>query len=80
MTELKPCPFCGNELISIGWARFNRGYAYGDLKSTYYMVTCKCGASMFIRMKNCDDDEDDLPTEKEAVKIAMERWNRRVIE
>ena len=76
--ELKPCPFCGNELISVG-RTFDRT-VIGDkvILSCYYTIVCKCGASMFIRMKN-KDDEDDLPTEKEAARIATERWNRRVL-
>ena len=76
--ELKPCPFCGNERISMGWARSNRGYADGDLKSTYYMVTCGCGATMLVRMKNRDDDDDDLPTAKEAARIVTDNWNKRI--
>ena len=76
--ELKPCPFCGNEYVSMGWARCNRGYADGGLKSTYYMITCGCGATMLVRMKNRDDDDDDLPTATEASRIATERWNKRV--
>ena len=78
--ELKPCPFCGNERISMGWARSNRGYVDGDLKSTYYMVTCGCGAAVIVRMKECDNVDNDLPTAKEAARIAMEKWNRRVAE
>ena len=78
--ELKPCPFCGNELLSVGWTYSDRT-VIGDkvILSRYYTIVCKCGASMFIRMKNRDDDED-LPTIKEAVRIAMERWNERVKE
>lgn len=77
--ELKPCPFCGNEYVSMGWARSSRGYAgEGLIKSTYYMVGCGCGATMLVRMKNRDDDDDDLPTAKEAARIATERWNKRV--
>ena len=84
MTEkLKPCPFCGNELLSVGWTYSDRT-VIGDkvILSCYYTIVCKCGASMFIRMKNRDnsDDDEDLPTIKEAVRIAMERWNERVKE
>ena len=79
--ELKPCPFCGNERISMGWGRCNRGYVdVGLIKSTYYMVTCGCGATMLVRMKNRDDDDDDLPTATEAAKIVTDNWNKRVIE
>ena len=82
MTNLKPCPFCGNELISVGWT-FSDRTVIGDkvILSCYYTIVCECGASMFIRMKNRDDsnDDKDLPTIKEAAKIAMERWNRRVL-
>lgn len=76
--ELKPCPYCGNELISMGWTYSNRGYVDGDLiTSAYYMITCGCGATMLVRMKNRDDDDDDLPTATEASRIATERWNKR---
>ena len=77
--ELKPCPFCGNELISMGWARSSSGYVGSSITSTYYMVGCGCGATMLVRMKNRDDDDDDLPTEKEAAKIATDNWNKRMI-
>ena len=77
--ELKPCPFCGNEYVSMGWARSNRTFVEGDVMiSTYYMVTCGCGATMLVRMKNRDDDDDDLPTATEAARIVTERWNERV--
>ena len=76
--ELKPCPFCGNELISMGWGCSNRSFVDGNvMMSTYYMVTCGCGATMLVRMKNRDDDDDDLPTATEAARIATERWNER---
>ena len=79
MTELKPCPFCGNKLISIGWARSNRACLGVDIMiATYYMVGCRCGATMLVRMKNRDDDDDDLPTATEASRIATERWNKRI--
>ena len=80
MTKFNPCPFCGGDLISVGWTYSDRT-VIGDkvILSRYYTIVCKCGASMFIRMKNRDDDED-LPTIKEAARIAMEKWNRRVAE
>ena len=84
MTELEPCPFCGSDLISVGWTYSDRT-VIGDevILSCYYTIVCKCGASMFIRMKNrddSDDDDDDLPTAEEAARIAMERWNRRAMQ
>ena len=83
MTKFNPCPFCGSDLISVGWTYSDRT-VIGDkvILSCYYTIVCECGASMFIRMKNRDDsDEDeDLPTIKEAARIAMERWNRRVMQ
>ena len=83
MTKLNPCPFCGSDLISMGWTYSDR-VVIGDkvILSCYYTIVCECGASMFIRMRNRDDgdDDEDLPTIKEAARIAMERWNRRVIE
>ena len=80
--ELKPCPFCGSELISVGWTYDRTVIGDKVILSCYYTVVCECGASMFIRMKNRDDsDEDeDLPTIKEAARIATERWNKRAME
>ena len=76
--ELKPCPFCGNEYVSMGWARPRRVYADEDIAPVvYWMVTCGCGATMLVRMKNRDDDDDDLPTATEAARIATGRWNER---
>ena len=83
MTKFKRCPFCGSELISVGWTYADRT-VIGDkvILSCYYTIVCECGASMFIRMKNRDDgdEDDDLPTIKEAARIAIEKWNRRVME
>ena len=84
MTNFKPCPFCGSDLISVGWTYSDRT-VIGDkvILSCYYTIVCKkCGASMFIRMKNRDDsdDDEDLPTIKEAARIAIERWNRRAMQ
>ena len=81
--ELKPCPFCGNELMSVGWTSDRTVIGDKVILSCYYTIVCKCGASMFIRMKkrdSGDDDNDDLPTANEAAKIAMERWNRRAMQ
>ena len=81
MTKVKPCPFCGNMHVSIGWERSTVANVGGEvLRATFYKIGCRCGASMSVRMKVCDYDDDDLPTAYEAAKIAMERWNRRVIE
>ena len=33
-----------------------------------------------VRMKECDNVDNNLPTAKEAARIAMEKWNRRVAE
>ena len=79
--ELKPCPFCGNEYVSMGWARSRSAYVGEDTTTAvYWTIGCRCGATMLVRMKNRDDDDDDLPTEKEASRIATERWNKRVRE
>ena len=76
--ELKPCPFCGNEYVSMGWVRSNRACLGVDIMiATYYMVGCRCGATMLVRMKNRDDDDDDLPTAKEAARIVTDNWNKR---
>ena len=80
MTKLNPCPFCGNDLIHVGRTYSDRT-VIGDkvILSCYYTIVSKCGASMIIRMKNRDDSEEDLPTIKEAARIAIEKWNRRVV-
>lgn len=79
--ELKPCPFCGNELISVGWTYSHRTYVGGDITTgVYWTIRCRCGATMLVRMRSHDDYETDFPTATEASRIATERWNKRAME
>lgn len=80
MTNLKPCPFCGHEDMSVSWRRcVVKVVRDENVMGTDYMIRCRCGGAMLVRMKNRDDDDDDLPTATEAARIATERWNRRVM-
>ena len=72
--ELKPCPFCGREDMSVSWRRVVRDE---NILGTDYMIRCRCGASVIVRMNECDNVENDLPTATEAARIATERWNKR---
>ena len=78
--KLKPCPFCGRRDMSV--ERRRSIITLEDdhsIVTRYHMIRCRCGASMMVAMQ--DEDEDDgLPTAKEAAWIASERWNRRRIE
>ena len=50
-----------------------------NIIGTDYMIRCRCGAAVIVRMKECDDVDNDLPTAKEATGIAVEKSNRRVL-
>ena len=81
MTKLNPCPFCGREAVSVSWRRtVVKVVRHENILGTDYMIRCTCGAAVIVRMKECDNVENDLPTAEEAARIATERWNRRVIE
>lgn len=81
MTELKPCPFCGREDMSVSWRRaVVKVVRDENILGTDYMIRCRCGATMLVRMKNRDDDDDDLPTATEASRIVTERWNKRAMD
>lgn len=81
MTDLKPCPFCGNEDMSVSWRRaVVKAVRDEIILGTDYMIRCRCGAAMIVRMKECDNVENDLPTAAEASRIATERWNRRAMQ
>lgn len=81
MTELKPRPFCGRGDMSVSWRRCVVKVVNDEnIMGTEYMIRCRCSAAVIVRMKECDNVENDLPTAEEAARIAMERWNRRVIE
>ena len=79
MTELKPCPFCGCEDMSVSWRRaVVKVVRDENILGTDYMIRCRCGATMLVRMKECDNVENDLPTLEEASRIATKKWNKRV--
>ena len=76
--KLKPCPFCGRRDMSVEWRRSI--IALEDERSIitrYHMIRCRCGACMMVAMQD-EDEDDSLPTAKEAAWIASERWNRRI--
>lgn len=81
MNKLKACPFCGREDMNVSWRRtVVKVVRDENIMGTDYMIRCKCGAAVIVRMKECDNVENELPTAEEAAKIATEKWNRRVIE
>ena len=78
--ELKPCPFCGSEDISMGGIPIHNECAWGNPNEMHWAVGCRrCGGAMLVRMSNYDGF-DDLPTATEASRIATERWNKRARE
>ena len=80
MTKLKPCPFCGNEDVSVSWRRtVVKVVRDENVMGTDYMIRCRCGAAVIVRMKECDNVDNDLPSASDAAKIATEKWNRRVM-
>lgn len=80
MTELKPCPFCGREDMSVSWRHaVVKVVRNENILITEYMIRCRCGAAVIIHMKECDNVNNDLPTAEEAARIATEKWNRRVM-
>ena len=82
MTKLNPCPFCGHEDMSVSWRRtVVKVVRDENILGTEYMIRCRCGAAVIVRMKECDNVENDFPTATEAARIAIEKkWNRRVKE
>ena len=80
MTELKPCPFCGYNHMEVAWRRSTITLVDDVIAPIYYMIRCRCGAAMLVRMRNYDDDLDYLPIATEASRIATEKWNRRMEE
>ena len=81
MTELKPCPFCGRGDMSVSWRRTVVKVVHDEnILGTDYMIRCRCGAAVIVRMKECDNVDNGLPTAAEAARIATERWNKRVMQ
>lgn len=65
MTELKPCPFCGNTKIGVVRSKYN-GVPSGD-DGWCAEIKCKCGADMkFWALKKSWAEE-----------TAISAWNRR---
>lgn len=65
MTELKPCPFCGNTKIGVVRSKYN-GVPSGD-DGWRAEIKCKCGADMkFWALKKYWAEE-----------TAISAWNRR---
>lgn len=67
--ELKPCPFCGSAAI-LDDRSFSRD---GVLQYHEYQVVCSsCGARVYYgQTSNC------YKSQPEAIKEAIEWWNRR---
>lgn len=68
MSELKPCPFCGNAVkvaISYGYSVCNYKYWNGG-------VTCKCGNKL--------SSPRFMNSRKEVKEFLVTRWNSRPIE
>ena len=68
-TELKPCPFCGEENDFV--ITFSKSILPMHKDGTYYTVRIKC--------RNCWSGHHGLDSYSEtaAYKSAVERWNRR---
>lgn len=64
--ELKPCPFCGSEDISV--------HAY-SIDPSCYIVCEKCGAS--IESKVSWGEMSEQEHDDECYKVLAELWNRR---
>lgn len=77
MTELKPCPFCGK---SVYVKKKPLGTTYGNTTHGYFNcyefeVMCRnpnCGCRV-----NLIGNDTVYHTDEEAIKNAIEAWNRR---
>lgn len=61
MTGLKPCPFCGCDLLVLHADRLDRSY-----------IRCVCGASMSTDCSGCSDPPIEM-----LVDALISMWNRR---
>lgn len=67
MTELKPCPFCKCDYLSV--------HVYRSGVSFILCENPECGAKIELDMHSCSD----TPTGR-LIDCLVERWNRRVSE
>ena len=71
MADLKPCPFCGSEVI---YETYSQEYAYGTKKPEIFCNACKAIFSV-------EDDSPYMDIEKDfkyRKEKTIEAWNRRV--
>lgn len=67
MTELKPCPFCGTDMMYVRFVTLKY------MKPTIKAIVCsRCGASM-----SADANALDNPSETALQDYIIEKWNRR---
>ena len=67
MAELKPCPFCGADMMYV------RFHTVKFMKPTIKAIVChKCGAMM-----SADMNELDEPSEIALQDYILEKWNTR---
>ncbi len=76
--ELKPCPFCGSNSVTVRFVY--PPWMYKNLRGRYVAAGClECGASTKLF---CGDFKTGSPLlnetdEKKAKEEAVEAWNRR---
>lgn len=76
--ELKPCPFCGNEVLAI-MARRLATYEPDNIKTVTGVAMCAdCGAEMRVNLTVRLDMPDDM-AEEEIRRELRERWNARAV-
>lgn len=76
--ELKPCPFCGNEVLAI-MARRLATYEPDNIKTVTGVAMCAdCGAEMRVNLTVRLDMSDDM-AEEEIRRELRERWNARAV-
>ena len=66
MAELKPCPFCGAEMMYIHFAHLKY------LNPLRMVMSCRCGAMMTADMRDIDEQ-----TEIALEDYIIEKWNSR---
>lgn len=62
--KLRPCPFCGSNDLELN-----------NTHSASYWISCACGAEMHGK----DFDGKSRPAHREAVKSAVNRWNKTLL-
>ena len=71
MTELKPCPFCGENPHTL----VSYKYCGGGSLTLVAEVKCECGISRGIQF---EAEKKDFQAYIDAFKAAIALWNRRV--